>query len=117
MEIFDSVTAAQEPVWVGPFIVVASVRFFREEKINARFDFVLHEHQGKELVRSTEIISITDRPQPSTTYLLQCVMARNRVNFGRYDFSIEQDGKSLANTVLWVQQDKLLPPRFRFPVL
>jgi hypothetical protein len=116
INIFDSFTASQEPVWIGPFHVVASIRFFHAEKINAHFDFVVKEHEGKELVRSTEIISIIERPQPTTTYFLQSVMARNPVKFGRYNFSIEQDGKSLASTVLFVQQGNI-SPRFRFPVL
>ena len=106
IDIFDTKWAAGEPVLIEPFVVAASIRFYRTENGTHRFQFVVRE-AGKVRASSTEIVSISELPKESTTYFLQMNMKQNYSTFGTYEFSIESGGTKIAGTPLYVARGSI----------
>ena len=113
--IFDHMAALGEPILSQPFVVAAIIRFFSSESGSHRFQIVTKNGAGTTLASSTEIVSISNLPTESLVQLISCRMGPTGLKFGRYDFSIEQNGKSLAKTVLYVSLGSEGGQR-RFPV-
>jgi hypothetical protein len=104
IDIFDVKIAAGEPVLIEPFVVMASIRFYKTDFGMHRFKFELRDESGTVLVSSTEILSISEIPMGRDSFMwaLQSHMGRAGLKFGRYDFSIESGGRRLANSPLYV---------------
>jgi hypothetical protein len=113
IDIFDKKIAAGQPVLIDPFVVVASIRFYKAEIGIHRFDLVARDSDGAHITSQSEIVSISNMMAESTTYFLQGHFPPRVSPFGVYWFSIESGEKTLAKTPLYVVRDKPEPaPRF-----
>jgi hypothetical protein len=103
IDIFDTHWATGEPALIEPFVVAASVRFYSSELGLHRFEFVVTDDTGMVLVRSTEIVSISELSTPSMTHFIQSNMGRTGLRFGAYEFSIQLAGKRIAHSPMYVK--------------
>jgi hypothetical protein len=105
-DIFDKKIAAGQPVLIDPFVLAASIRFFKEEIGEHRFQVSVRDGVGNLLMEQTEIVSFKEITEPSTTYFIQAHFPHRISPFGEYWFSIESQGKPLAKTPLYVSLDR-----------
>jgi len=102
IDVFDKRMAVSQPVWLDSFVAVAAIRFYKTDKGVHRFEFRVKDDFGHVVVSSTEIVSISELAEDSTTYFLERHFPASESAFGLYWFSIEADGRELRKIPLYV---------------
>jgi len=110
IDIFDSVTTPGAGAIMEQFTVVSAMWISKGETGQHRFSFLFKDWDGNLIIpASTEIVQIASFSAPSTNYYLQCVMgAGGLLRVGEYSFSLESEGKTLAQTPLYVLREGAL---------
>ena len=108
IDIFDSMVAKAEPALIPAFYTMTVIRFRESDEGKHILKYRIRDKTGKDLAApKTEVIDISEIPHPSMSVVVRNYIPPALFHFGEYSFSIECEGKQIAETSLYISLGSL----------